>query len=307
MSHHHHHHHHHGTDGQSVKRIRLAFVLNLIFAIVELIGGMLTQSMAIVADAIHDFGDSLSLGLALILEKRADKKATQGVTYGYRRLSAVSAFIVGIVLLLGSIIILWESVPRILNNSNEIPDFKGMFALACFGIAVNGYTAWKLSKGSNQNERVLSLHLLEDLLGWVAVLIGSILIFFFKWPWLDPLLAACISAYIIWNVLRSLASTIKIFLQYVPESVDLKAIQDEVEALPEIRKLRDYHAWTLDGSTHVFSCTIELVSQENEDYWCVKTKIREILSPYGFRHITIEMAREDEQGCHNQELNLVKP
>ena len=188
-------------------------------------------------------------------------------------------------------------MPRLLASDGQIPNSQGMLLFAAFGVAVNGFAAWKLSRGSSQNEKVLTLHLLEDVLGWVAVLIGAILIHFFKWAWLDPLLACLISLFILWNVVKGLNGTIRIFLQYIPESVDLPKIQEEIEGMNGVKTLMDFHAWSLDGAAHVLSCSIILASPQ-EDPKKVKGLIRDFLKDKGFQHITIEVKEDDEEGCH---------
>mgnify|MGYP003683417139 CR=1 FL=1 len=299
MGHHHHHHHHHHSqnDEQSVKRIKLAFILNLLFTIIELIGGILTQSMAIIADAVHDFGDSFSLGLALFLQKKSQLKANDFYTYGYQRLSVASALITGVVLLVGSSLVLWESVPRLFEPVKNTPNPIGMLLLATFGIIVNGFAAWKLSSGHSQNEKVLSLHLLEDLLGWIAVFIGAIIIHFYQWYWIDPLLAVLITSYILWNVIKSLVGTIKIFLQYIPEDVDLDETITEVKDIQGVESLVDFHAWSLDGSSHVFTCSIT-VTVSHESYNELKKSIKELLRNRGFTHVTVDIVESDTDGCH---------
>lgn len=164
-SHHHSHSHHHGT-----KNISLAFFLNLGFCIIELIGGLLTNSVAILSDALHDFGDSVALGLAWVFQKKSEQKPDDKYTYGYRRFSLLSAIINSIILVAGSAFVLFESIKRIIEPAET--NAKGMLLLAILGVAVNGVAILRLRKGGSVNERVVSLHLMEDVLGWVAVLIG---------------------------------------------------------------------------------------------------------------------------------------
>ncbi|NJL25403.1 MAG: cation transporter [Calothrix sp. SM1_5_4] len=182
-SHPHHHHHHHTPDG-ATRNIGVAFWLNLSFALVELVGGLYTQSLAIISDALHDFGDALSLGIGYILQRKSTQGPSETFSYGLRRLSLLSAFVSGTVISVGAVYIVIESVTSF--NETREPHGLGMMVLAIFGIAVNGVAAWRLGRGHTQNERVLKWHLIEDVLGWVAVLIGSILIWLFDWTWLDP-------------------------------------------------------------------------------------------------------------------------
>ena len=170
-SHSHSHAHHHDHHGD-VKNIKVAFFLNFGFAIIEIIGGFLTNSVAILSDAVHDLGDSLSLGLAWYFQKYSRKKSDSTYTYGYRRFSLVGALANSLVLIVGSILILTEAIPRIFNPQQAHP--QGMMMLAVLGIAVNGVAMLRLRRGKSLNEKVVSLHLMEDVLGWIAVLVGAI-------------------------------------------------------------------------------------------------------------------------------------
>ena len=184
--HHHHHHghahdhaHEHQSGGEALKRIRFAFILNFLFSIVELVGGTLTGSFAIVADAIHDLGDSLSLALALYLEKKSQGGPSASLPYGYLRYSVVSAIISGIVIISGSFVVLIEAIQRLIHPE-ALPNVMGMVGLAVVGIVVNGVAALRLSHGHSHNERILSWHLIEDLMGWIVVLIGAVCIYSFN-------------------------------------------------------------------------------------------------------------------------------
>lgn len=305
MGHHHHHgHHHHGhhhhshedLDDQAIGRIRIAFFLNFTFTIIEIIGGIYTQSLAIVADAVHDLGDSFALGLALLLQKKAKAAPSREGTYGHKRLSLLSALICSIILIVGSILVIYESVPSLMAQTSS-PHTTGMLFLAMLGVTVNGWAAFRLSSGNTQNEKVLTLHLLEDLLGWVAVLVGAIIIHFTGWSWIDPFLAVAISCYILFNVFKSLRGTLRIFLQYIPDTVDLEELKKSILSTKGVIDLRHYHAWSLDGQEHVFTCQIQL--DESENGRMVKNQVRQILSESGFRHITIEASGpDDDSHCH---------
>ena len=174
------HNHAHNDNNDSSSRIGWVFFLNVGFTIIEFIGGWLTNSTAIMADAVHDLGDSLSIGLAWLLNKISAKHANDTYSYGYQRFSLLGALINGVVLISGSIWVLSEALPRLSNP--EMPDAQGMILLSIFGVAVNGFAAYKLSRGKSLNERVLNWHLLEDVLGWIAVLIVAIVLLFVEIP-----------------------------------------------------------------------------------------------------------------------------
>jgi len=291
MSDHHDHHHHHTGN------IRTAFFLNLLFTIIEIAGGILTNSVAILSDALHDFGDSISLGLSWYFQKLSKKKRDQHFTFGYKRFSIFGAIVNSIVLVIGSLFIILESIPRLANP--EQPNAEGMIILAILGIIVNGAAVIKLKKGTSLNEKVVSLHLLEDVLGWVAVLIASIVMTYQDVPILDPLLSLLIAAYILFNVFRNLKSALKIILQATPSNIDLSTIENKVEAIKGINSIHDTHLWTMDGQYNVL--TIHIVLDENknlEQVVSLKKQIRDELNDEHIQHITIEFETKDEQCVH---------
>lgn len=292
-----HSHHHHHSDQMTLSRLRLVFALNFSFTLLELVGGLLTGSMAIVADAVHDLGDTFSLGLALIFEQKARGLATPNWTYGYKRLSLLSALISSMILIMGSFLVIFEVGKRIFTGEITAPHGLGMLLLAVVGTAVNGFAAFRLHGGQTQNEKVLSLHLLEDFLGWLAVLVGAVIYYFTEWVFIDLLLAGGISAFILWNVAKSLRETLKIFLQYIPSHVSLEEIEQELLQINGLEGIRHDHAWSLDGEDHVF--TAQIIVKDAKRAQGVKEEIRSYLRAKGFRHITIEVIEGEEDGhCH---------
>ena len=217
--------HNHQHDVSS-NRIGVVFFLNFFFTIIEFIGGYLSNSTAIMADAVHDLGDTLSIGLAWLLSKLSKKNANDDFTYGYHRFSLLGALINGVVLIAGSAWVLSEAIPKLFEP--EMPHAQGMFWLAILGVTVNGFAAWKISRGKTMNERILNWHLLEDVLGWVSVLIVSVLLLFFDWPILDPVLSIVFTLFILMNVLRNTRNTIRIFLQSSPDNKMLDEIRSRL-------------------------------------------------------------------------------
>lgn len=288
----HHHNHDHSKDMPS-NRLGWAFLLNFVFTIIEFIGGFLTNSTAILADAVHDLGDSLSLGLAWILNKLGKKQANQHFTYGYKRLNLAGAFINAVVLIAGSAWVLVEAIPRLWNPQMPVAD--GMIALAVVGITVNGFAAYKLSEGKTLNERVINWHLLEDVLGWVAVLIVGIVLLFVDWPILDPLLSIGFTMFILVNVLRNLWATLKLFIQATPDKETYRQVADTLLELPHVADLHHLHFWSLDGEEHVL--TVHLVLTENLDIEArsnLKQRIDDVLAPYALSHTTVELEDPNE-------------
>lgn len=285
--------HHHN---ESEKNISYAFFLNLGFTIIEIIGGLLTNSVAILSDAIHDFGDSISLGLAWYLQKVSKKQSDNKYSYGYRRFSLLGAIINSVILLVGSFLILSETIPRIIHPQE--PNVQGMFILAIIGIAVNGAAVFRLRKGSSLNEKVVSLHLWEDVLGWVAILIGSVIMYFFDVPVIDPILSVLISIYILIHVFRNINTSMRIILQGTPVEIDIEEIKKELLSFVEVSEIHDLHLWSIDGNYHVV--TTHVVIKEAlpmEQLATLKTKIRLKLEELNIQHATIEFETKDEICC----------
>ncbi|RZF88112.1 cation transporter [Pseudoalteromonas sp. CO325X] len=287
------HHHDHSHDIAS-ERIGWAFFLNLGFTIIEFIGGWLTNSTAIMADAVHDLGDSLSIGSAWLFNKFSNKGANQHFTYGYRRLSLFGAFINSVVLVIGSVWVLVLSVPRLFDP--VMPVTEGMLALAVLGIAVNGYAAIKLSSGKSLNEKVLNWHLLEDVLGWVAVLVVAIVLMFVDWPILDPILSICFTLFILINVVRNLVQTVRLFLQGAPDKKTQTKLTEVLIEPQEISTAHHVHYWSLDGEHHVLTAHLCLAQELNaEQVIALKQRLADNLAEYHLAHTTLEFEYPQEQ------------
>ncbi|MEQ3636874.1 cation diffusion facilitator family transporter [Alcanivorax sp.] len=284
----HHDHAHNHSDDTSSRRLGLVFFLNVGFTLIEFVGGLLTNSTAILADAVHDLGDSLAIGSAWFLNRQGRKAATREFTYGYRRLSLFGALINGLVLVGGSLWVLSEAIPRLADP--VMPVTEGMLALALLGVTVNGFAAYRLSKGKSLNEKVLNWHLLEDVLGWVAVLIVSIILQFVDWPILDPLLSIGFTLFILVNVIRNLWATGKLFIQAVPDPALHDEIRRTLLGIEHISEVHHQHLWSLDGERHVL--TVHLVMRDSfplEQYLATKIAVADALEPYQLAHTTIEI------------------
>lgn len=292
-----HNHSHHQSHQSS--RIAWAFSLNVSFTIIEFIGGWLTNSTAIMADAVHDLGDSLSIGLAWLLSKLSEKDATADYSYGYRRFSMLGALLNGVVLIGGSVWILTEAIPKLFDP--EMPNAEGMLGLAILGVVVNGYAAFKLSAGTTLNEKVLNWHLIEDVLGWVAVLVVAIVLIFVDCPILDPILSIAFTIFILINVFRNLGVTMKLFLQASPSAESYQAIRSLLLSFDEISEIHHFHLWSLDGEHHVM--TVHLVLHAfitPEEQLTLKNNIGASLETYNLKHTTIEFEFPSET-CRDQE------
>lgn len=284
--HHHHYGHHHG-----VGKIRNAFFLNLVFTVIELIGGLMTNSVAILSDALHDFGDSISLGMAWYLEKYSEKEKDEKYSYGYKRFSLLGALINAVILIIGSIIILAAAIPRLIDP--QPVNAQGMIGLAILGVIVNSAAMFQLKDGLSLNLKMVSYHLLEDVLGWVAVLIGAILMYFFEWPILDPILSILIATFIVYNVFKTLKYALRILLQGTPDSIEMKQVEELLKDFDEIVNIHDAHLWSMDGNYNIL--TLHIVLKQNKDLEYLQTlkqKIRKSLIDLQIHHVTIEFEKE---------------
>ena len=285
--------HNHSHGNNDVKNIKTAFFLNFAFTIIEFIGGVLTNSMAILSDAVHDLGDCITLGLSWYFQKVSNKPRTKDFTYGYKRFSLLGAVINSIILLVGSVVILVHAIPRLLNPQQ--PDVKGMLLLAVMGVVINGIALFRLRKGTSINEKVVSLHMLEDVLGWVAVLIGAGIMYFVDAPIIDPILSIAIALFILVNVFRNIRESMRIILQGSPTKLNLEEVKDALLNFSDVYDVHDLHAWSVDGEYNVLTFHVVLakeLSMTNQQQ--LKTKIKDLLFTLGAHHCTIEFELADE-------------
>ncbi len=296
----HDHTHAHHTQAGASKNITVAFFLNLVFACIELAGGLWTNSVAILSDAMHDFGDSIALGVSWYLQKVSARGRDKHYTYGYRRFSLLGALFISVVLIVGSVFIIREAVVRIIHP--EEAKAAGMFWLAVAGIVVNGVAALRLKKGSSLNERAVFLHIMEDVLGWMAVLVASVVMLFVDFPLIDPLLSIGICMWVLSNVYNNLKGALKVLLQEVPAGVDMERLLAGISALPGVLSVHDLHLWTLDGEEHIM--TLHVVTEDAVtagEQQLLKINIRQVCEDFHVNHATIELETKSEHcrliGC----------
>ena len=291
-AHHHLHDHLHRSEAPLARRnIRTAFLINTFFALIEIAGGLYTNSVAILSDALHDFGDSISLGLAYYFQKKSERDRDEVYTYGYGRFSLAGAFITSVILIVGSVFIITEAVERF--RAPAQPDAKGMVVFAILGILVNGAAMLRLRSGTTLSEKVLSLHFIEDVLGWLAVLIGAVVMVFVEAPWLDPLLSLGVAAFILVNVFRNMRSVMRIVLQAVPRGVSEEQIRKSLMEIRGIKSVAHFHVWTMDGDFNILTMhvmvdgnTTVLATRE------IRSEIRRRLDHLRIGHATIEIEAE---------------
>jgi cobalt-zinc-cadmium efflux system protein len=312
MSHDHHHaghnhagHHHAGHNhaghnhAGATKNIATAFFLNLGFAIVELVGGVMTNSVAILSDALHDAGDSVSLGVSWVLQRRSTKGRDAKFSYGYKRFSLLGSVFLSGVLLVSSVFIVTESVRRLADP--QPVHAQGMLWLAIVGILVNGAAALRLKRGESLNERAAFIHIMEDVLGWVAVLVASVVMVFVHHPatrFLDSAISLVITAWVLWNVWRNLRDTFRILLQGVPSEVDTARLTDEIGSIVGVEGIHDLHVWSQDGESHVM--TLHVVTSDGlsgDDLQRIKLAVRELGHRHAVDHVTVEFERSADPTC----------
>lgn len=293
-NHDHHSHDHHNHSTSSSRNLAWAFALNLSFSILELVGGIFSNSIAIISDAFHDFGDALSLALVWYLQKVSAKPKDLYFDYGYKRFSILGALIISVLLSVGSIFMIIESVKRFITPEETKADV--MFVLAIIGVVVNGAAMIRLNHGKSLTEKAVFLHFLEDILGWIAVLIGSIVMMYFQLPWFDPLLSLAIALWILWNAYGNIKQVMTVMLQAVPESIDRKNLINRWEKIKGIHSVHDIKIWSLDGNHHVASLhvLIDKTVKLNE-FQKVKEKIRKVALDFEIIHTTIELETDAEQ------------
>ncbi len=282
---------------KSEKNIFIAFILNLAFSVFEFIGGIFTGSVAIVSDAIHDFGDAAGIGISYFLEKKSKKQPDEKHTYGYARYSVIGSLITTFILLFGSVTVIYNAINRLINPS-EI-NYNGMIIFAVVGVCVNFCAAYFTRDGDSLNQKAVNLHMLEDVLGWTVVLIGAIIMRFTDWSFIDPVMSVGVSLFIFINAVRNLKEAIDLFLEKTPHGIDIKEIAEHISEIDGVIGVHHIHIWSMDGQSNY--ATMHVVT--NSDSHKIKETIREELLEHGINHVTLELETEDER-CHEESCSV---
>ena len=286
-----------GLDMETKKKIGIAFLLNLLFSVLEAVGGIVTGSVAILSDAVHDFGDALSIGLSYLFEKVAGKKPDTTYTYGYARFSVLGGLINNVILLVGSVLILFGAVSRIIAPA--VVDSQSMMILALVGLLVNGVAVYFTHGGKSINQRAVNLHMLEDLLGWVIVLLGAIVMRFTGWVFIDPMLSIFVAVYIATHALGGLKETLNIFLMKKPSGLSTDEVAERLQSLDGVVNVHHLHLWTMDGEQHC--ATLHAVVKGDSSK--VKERIKSELLSCGVSHVTVELELLLE-ACNQRDCGL---
>lgn len=274
---------------KSDKKILMAFILNLIFSIFEFIGGIFTNSVAIISDSVHDIGDAISIGISYFLEKVSKKKPNEKYTYGYLRYSVIGSLITTLILVIGSTLVIYQAINRIINPV-EI-NYDSMIIFAIIGVIVNFCAAYFTKDGDSLNEKAVNLHMLEDVLGWIVVLIGAIVMRFTDIYIIDPIMSILVAIFILFNAIKNLKEVIDIFLIKTPKKINIDDIREHITKIEGVIDVHHIHIWTIDGIINY--ATMHVVTESTSSL--IKTKIKEELKEHQIMHVTIELEDLDEK------------
>lgn len=277
------------------KNILIAFLLNFFFSIFEFVGGILTNSISIISDSIHDFADSISIAISYILEKISKRKPNNKYTYGYLRYSVLGALITTTILFTGSIMVIFNAIKRVISPVEV--NYSGMIIFAVVGVAVNFIAAKVTKHGHSLNQKSVNLHMLEDIFGWVIVLIGAIVMKFTNISIIDSILSLVVALYIIIHAIKNLKEIMNIFLEKVPSNVNITELKKIILEIKEVIDVHHVHVWSMDGYNNF--ATMHVVVDNNINN--VKEEIRHKLSHKGINHVTIEIENSkdncDDKKC----------
>lgn len=274
--------------------VRVAFFLNLSFSVLEFIFGSIFNSSSVLADAVHDLGDALAIGLSACLETVSNRQEDKRYTLGYKRFSLLGAILTSVILLTGSFMMIIENIPRLIKP--EVVDYQGMLVLGIIAIIINLLASLIVRKGKTKNESILSLHFLEDILGWLAVIVVSGVLYLTDWYILDPLLSLLISSFILWKAIPRFWSSLKIFLDAVPEGLDSKKLEQDLLSVENVKSINQLNIWSMDGLENnaiVHLCIEDWMRMEDS-----KEDVRYFLRQNGVHNITIEV--DTSPMNHNQ-------
>lgn len=282
------------------RNILIAFILNLSFAIFEFFGGIVTGSVAIVSDAIHDVGDAASIGLSYFLEKKSRKQPDSIYTYGYGRYSVLGGLITTVILLFGSVAVIYNAIYRIITPSDI--NYNGMILFAVIGVCVNVCAALFTRDGHSLNQKAVNLHMLEDVLGWGVVLIGAIVMRFTDCVLIDPIMSIGVALFILYNAAPNLKEVADLFLVRTPRHLDAAHIKKLLEGIDGVLDIHHIHLWSMDGQSHY--TTLHAVTDSASHK--IKHAIREEMAKHGIRHVTIELEGPLEH-CHEIHCHVKPP
>ncbi len=279
------------------KSILIAFILNLFFSVFEIIGGIYTGSVAIISDAVHDMGDAASIGISYFLEKKSKRQPDEKYTYGYARFSVMGSVITTFILLFGSVAVIYNAILRIASPAPI--NYNGMIIFALIGVSVNLLASYFTRDGGSLNQKAVNLHMLEDVLGWAAVLFGALIMRFTDFSIIDPLMSMAVALFILINAVKNLKEVLELFLTKIPDNIDMEEIKEHLCRIEGVRDVHHLHIWSTDGYNNY--ATMHVVA-EGEPH-TIKEEIREELGEHGIFHVTLELEAPGEH-CHSEECQV---
>lgn len=279
------------------KNILIAFILNLAFSIFEFFGGIVTGSVAIVSDAVHDLADAVSIGISYVLERHSRKQPDHQYTYGYARYSVLGAAITNLILVCGSAAVIYHALERILAPTPI--NYDGMILFAVLGVCVNLCAAFFTRKGDSLNQKAVNLHMLEDVLGWLVILVGAVVMRLTDIPLLDPIMSIGVTVFILIHAIRNLKEILDLFLERIPKGIRIQEIRQQLLGIDGVLDVHHIHIWSIDGQNH--SATMHIVT--NAAPHVIKEQIRSKLRQHGIVHATVEL-ESDEEHCHNANCSV---
>lgn len=282
---------------KSNRNILIAFILNLSFSVFEFFGGIFTGSVAIISDAIHDLGDATSIGVSYFLERKSKNQPDENYTFGYARYSVIGGFITTLILVIGSVLTVYNAINRIITPV-EI-NYNGMILFAVVGVCVNFFAAFFTRKGESINQKAVNLHMLEDVLGWIVVLFGAIVMRFTDFALIDPIMSICVSAFILYNAVRNLKEIADLFLEKTPQKIKIAEIENHMKEIDGVIDVHHIHIWSMDGQYNY--ATMHIVTDGNPHE--VKERVRDELLEHGIKHVTIELETSAET-CHEKTCHV---
>lgn len=279
------------------KNILIAFILNFGFSVFEFFGGIFSGSVAILSDALHDMGDALSIGVSFVLEKKSKKKPDEEYTFGYLRYSVIGSVITTLILLIGSFFVIFNAALRIINPAPI--SYNKMIVFAVVGVIVNFAAALFTREGDSLNQKAVNLHMLEDVLGWIVVLAGALIMKWTDISVIDPVLSICVAVFIFINALKNLKEVLDVFLEKTPKGISISELKSHLLKIEGVLDVHHVHIWSIDGAENLITMHVVYSGKPHG----IKTKIREELKEHGINHVTLELEEEDEH-CHEESCHI---
>lgn len=281
------------------RNIFIAFILNIVFSVFEFFGGIFTNSVAIISDSLHDLGDAISIGISYFLERKSKKHADNKYTYGYVRYSVLGGVITTTILLVGSVLVIIGAVKRLFNPVEV--NYNGMIIFAIIGVILNFIATYVTKDGDSINQKSVNLHMLEDVLGWIVVLIGAIIMNFTDIRIIDSIMSIGVALFIFINSLKNLKKILDLFLEKTPDDIDIEKLKKHLLEIKEVEDIHHIHVWSIDGYNTL--ATMHIVTK-SKNIAKVKSKIREELEEHNICHAILET---EDEACGDKECHMGLP